>query len=126
MLDSLLEFIEDIVSALQDTHRRISEAIGDFLDALLAFISAAYVWLSEVATTIWDYLTTLFSGLLELGIALLKVSLFYIPSVVMFTIYLSTTSMFSLLIAVAWFMMITSIALFYKKKRIYRSKRKRD
>jgi len=87
MLESLLEFMRDMADALQDTSRRLAEAVSDFLEALLELINAVYIWLSEAATAIWNYLTTLFSQLIELGLALFKVSLFYIPSIAAFTIY---------------------------------------
>jgi hypothetical protein len=105
-----------MADALQDTHRRLAEAVSDFLEALLEFINAAYIWLSEAATAIWNYLTTLFSQLIELGLALLKVGLFYIPSIAMFTIYISGSSILWLFFAVIWFVLITAIALFYKKR----------
>ena len=116
MLESLLEFIRDMADALQDTSRRLAEAVSDFLEALLEFINAVYIWLSEAATAIWNYLTTLFSQLIELGLALFKVSLFYIPSIAAFTIYLSGNSILWLFFAIIWFVLITSIALFYKKR----------
>jgi hypothetical protein len=116
MLESWLELIRDMVDALQNTHRKLAEAVSDFLEALLEFINAAYIWLSEAATAIWNYLTTLFTQLIELGFALLKVSLFYIPSIAMFTIYISGNSVLWLFLAIIWFVLITSIALFYKKR----------
>jgi len=39
MLEALLEFIRDMADALQDTHRRLAEAVSDFLEALLEFIN---------------------------------------------------------------------------------------
>jgi hypothetical protein len=104
-----------MADALQDTSRRLAEAVSDFLEALLEFINAVYIWLSEAATAIWNYLTTLFSQLIELGLALFKVSLFYIPSIAAFTIYFSGNSILWLFFAIIWFVLITSIALFYKK-----------
>jgi hypothetical protein len=42
----------DILSALHDTYRRLAEAISDFPEALLEFIMAVYIWLSEAAIAI--------------------------------------------------------------------------
>lgn len=43
MLESLLEFIGDMADALQDTYQRLAEAVSDFLEVLLDFISAVYI-----------------------------------------------------------------------------------
>ncbi|MDC0833614.1 hypothetical protein POG22_11450 [Geitlerinema sp. CS-897] len=106
MLESLLEFTQDMTNALKNAQRTISEAANDFLIALLEFLRDARIWLSEVAVEIREYLTTLFSYLFDLGISLVKVSLFYIPSIATLIIYAAGNSILWIVFASLWFILV--------------------
>ena len=82
MLERLQQFHEDLVKSLQSLTKRIEEIVDNFFNGL-TFIERAYQWVVETTQKVWNYLVRFFKALGLLFFASFKLSLFYVPSVIL-------------------------------------------
>jgi ABC-type proline/glycine betaine transport system permease subunit len=81
-----------------------------FFDRPLEFIEAVYQWIAKSVKAIIEYLGKLFSALFNLSAALLELSLFYIPSLILLLIYLFINkSAWWIAGSAFWFILITHL-----------------
>ena len=83
MLERLQQFLEDLVKSLQSFTIRIEEIVGNFFNGIVTFIERAYQWVVETTKKVWNYLVRFFKALGLLFFASFKLSLFYVPSVIL-------------------------------------------
>lgn len=115
VLDNLLRFFEDLIDALNKMRRRVAGGISALLEGILSILERIYENLVNAITAILEYLSSLVSVLFRTMIAFLQLSLFYVPSVALVVIFLLVNdSRWWLIGATLWFVLVTTVALFYR------------
>lgn len=110
-LDALTRFMVDAAKALE-------ELVGQFFKALLQFLDDAQLWVHETFERIRDYLTHFLPALAYFAFALVKLSLFYLPTFACLVAYFALyPSIIWVLFGLLWFIFITGIGLTYGKRQ---------
>lgn len=117
MLEALTTFLEDMLSALERFGNRLENLAARLLEGLLIFLEEAYAKIIQITKRIWDYLLRLGRALYRLMIALTKLSLFYIPSVVLILAFVVTGRLVFFVGSALWFVFITAVGLTYGKPK---------
>lgn len=115
---TLGESLEALTHFMVDAAKAVEELVGQFFRALLQFLEDAQQWVHETFERIYDYLTHFLPALAYFAFALVKLSLFYIPTfaclVAHFAIY---PSFIWIVLGLLWFIFITGIGLTYGKRQ---------
>jgi hypothetical protein len=108
--------LDSFVSALEEFSVRIQKFVTDFLESILRFMNDTAGWIEKAYKRICKFLDRFFSALIRLVGALGKISLLYIPSLILLILYFSLQSWMCLFLAIAWAGMLTMVGLNYKKR----------
>jgi len=108
--------LDCFVSALEDFSMSIQKFVADFLESILRFINDTARWIENAFKRICEFLDRFFSALLRLVGALGKISLLYIPTLILIILFFSLRSLICLILAIAWFGILTMVGLYYKKR----------
>ena len=106
-------FFERFVSSLEDMGKRVEEFFGSFFEGVLTFIEKIQQWIKVTITRIKEYLTRFFRAFGRLLEYSFKLSLFYIPGVILLIVGSPST----ILIGVIYMFLITAIGLTYGKRK---------
>lgn len=103
---------EILLRGLEILSQKLEKLFNYFFEGLLDYLEKVQKWLKNKFNIIKNYLEKLFIVLWKVLINLFKLSLFYIPSIILILIGNSTT----ITIAIIYFVIITLIGLTYGKK----------
>ena len=112
----IIRFLENIVETLEKFAGRIEFLVGKMFEGVLNFLESARDWAIRIARRIGDYLVRFFRVIVELLVALVKLSLFYIPSVIFILIGYVQGSSGWYLAGVIWGLLVTGIGLTYSDR----------
>ncbi len=110
--------IESFMRFVIDSHRGIENIGGRFFNGLLQFLEDAQDWIHHTFDSIKEYLACFFPALIGLVWSLIKLSLFYMPTIVCLTIYFCTNVSIKWVFAgLIWSLFMTGIGLTYGKRQ---------
>jgi hypothetical protein len=117
-MNGLQQFLENMVAALTRFANAVERVVSNFFQGLLCFLENTYNWLLNTAKRITDYLCRFFPALGNVIFALVKLSLFYVPSLVCAGVYFSVNNHIGWLIGGGtWALFITGVGLTYGNKK---------
>jgi len=108
--------MEELIQALESITKSIHHFFNQLVISLLDFLESARRWLSLVINRIYDYLAQLIKALSKLGIVLIRLSLFYIPGIILIAIGSFGHINWVLILGVIYCVFITVVGLTYRKK----------
>ncbi|MCI5142720.1 MAG: hypothetical protein D3909_13555 [Candidatus Electrothrix sp. ATG1] len=109
---------DNMVSMAEKMAEDAQGLTASFFESILRFMKDAAHWYEDVSKRIREYLTRFFSALLRLFSALGKLSLFYIPSLILLFIGVVKNSSLAYIAAGIWMLAISGIGLSYKRREI--------
>jgi len=111
-----MDFNSRIIAALDNFRCKVETLVSTFFHGLLKFLVDAREWITEVITRVGRYLVKFFEASIKLFWAAFKLSLFYLPSIVLLVAYKFNASNIWIVISLVWAVSITLIGLTYKQK----------
>ena len=109
---------DGMVSMAEKMAEEAQKLVANFFESILRFMKDAALWYEDASKRIREYLTRIFSALLIFFTALGKLSLFYVPSLILVFIGILKSSYLAYLAAAMWILAISAIGLSYKRKKI--------
>jgi hypothetical protein len=89
MADNLQQFLDNVIRSIERFGERVERLVASFFSGVLEFLERAYKWIVALTARIKDYLIRFSKAIGKLSFALFKLSVFYLPSVVLFYLYFS-------------------------------------
>lgn len=109
------EFLEGVIATIELAGKKLEALASTLLSGLLDFLERALEWIVRVCERIVEYLKKLLPVLGRLISALFKLSLFYLPGVILVIIGLAKNNNTCIVLGVIWVFLITAIGLAYGK-----------
>jgi ABC-type proline/glycine betaine transport system permease subunit len=111
--------LEAMVKGLSNFTQEVEHVLSGLINA----IERAYRWTVDITIRVKKYLIRLIDALVRCICALLKLILFYVPTIVCVIIFANYPNKWGWLIfAILWFLLITAVSLTYgKEKKINRT-----
>ena len=105
--------MDRIIKGLETASQKLTHFFDHLLSGLLELIEKTQQWLTATAKKIANYLITFIISLAKLFIALIKVGLFYIPSILFILLSIIYHNIYILALGLFWSFFITLIAITY-------------
>ena len=109
---------DNMVSMTEKMAEEAQRLVSNFFESMLRFMKDTAHWYEDASKRIREYLTRFFSALLRLFSALGKLSLFYLPSLILLFIGVVKNSYLAYFTAGIWMLAISAIGLSYKRREI--------
>jgi hypothetical protein len=113
-MERFLNALTDRLNSFVATLARYTPRVESMFKGLLLFTERAQRWVVETTIRVKEYLRTLGKVLGSLCLALLKLSLFYVPSLLL-VMFFGFKHWMPLLLALFWALFVTAIGLTYGK-----------
>ena len=107
-----------MVSMAEKMAEDAQRLVANFLESIVRFMRDAAHWYEDASKRIREYLKRFFLALLKFMSALGKLSLFYIPSLILLFIGIVKSSYLAYITAAIWMLTISAIGLSYKRREI--------
>ena len=104
-----------MVSGIEKMAEEIQGLVAIFFESILRFMKDAAHWYEDAGKRIREYLARFFSALFKFLGALGKLSLFYIPSLILVFLGVMTGTSWFYVGAAVWTIAISAIGLTYKR-----------
>lgn len=112
----MVQFLENLIKALDDFRKGVSNWLSAFIKGIVELLERILNWLKGVVLAIFDYLVRFFRAIFELFFTLIKLSLFYVPALVMGAYYFAGAEkphLIWLAGSIGWATIVTLAGLFY-------------
>jgi hypothetical protein len=117
-MNGIQQFLENMVTGLVRFSSAVEKIVSNFFHGLLKFLENTYNWLLNTAKRIADYLLRFFPALGNVLFALVKLCLFYVPSLICVVVYIAIHRHIGWPIAGGvWALFITGVGLTYGKNK---------
>jgi hypothetical protein len=109
--EEIQEKLNRLVDSIEQYGRRLEEVVGSFFLAFVEFLEKTREWIVDVTTRLKNYLIRLTNAVAHLLWALLKLSLFYLPTIISIVVLFFYPSWWLIGLAIVWFLFVTGIGL---------------
>ena len=107
---------DNMVSMAEKMAENAQGLAANFFESIVRFMKDAARWYEDASRRIREYLRRFFSALIRFISALGKLSLFYIPSLILLFIGIVKSSYLAYIAAAIWMLTISAIGLSYKRR----------
>jgi hypothetical protein len=113
MANGFSKFVDDLVAGMEELGKDLEAVAARFLEAILRFLDDAARWIERVARRIIEYAAKFLPAFGRLLLALLKLSLFYVPAFAALSLGVSRDSGGWIFVALVYAAFVTVIGLSY-------------